>query len=242
MFSIPTLSEALARARASFRANMPGSDAWVWPNNVGPTAKVVGETSFELFGFADYTQRQKFALTADGDNLDRHGAEVGLARRPAAPGAGRVDIVVADAFAVAAGAILQRLDGVQYAATASLSTGAAGTLSVPVEALTNGATTNAVAGTPLALVSGFTDVHGDALAVATVDTNGIALGADVENDGERFHPAPGTFRSRILFRKRNPPHGGAPSDYVLWGTEVSGFSRIWSSGFGTASAPCGCSA
>lgn len=227
MFNIPSLLDLLARSRSSFRANLPGSDAWVWPNNVGPTAKVVAGAANELFGFADNVQRQKFALTADGQNLDRHGAELGLSRKPAAPAQGGVNIVVADAFAVVNGAILQRLDGVQYVATAAVSTGGAGTLSVPVQAVKDGAITNAVAGTPLALISGFTDVHGDAAALATVDPNGIALGADVEADGAYFNPPPGTYRARILFRKRYPPHGGAAHDYVMWGTDVTGFSRIY---------------
>lgn len=32
---------------------------------------------------------------------------------------------------------------------------------------------------------------------------------------------------RLLFRKRNPPMGGAPHDYVAWCREVSGVSRAW---------------
>ena len=67
MFQIPSLNDLLGRARASFRAALPGSDAWLWPNNVNPTAKVVAGATSELFGFADYVQRQKFALTADGE-------------------------------------------------------------------------------------------------------------------------------------------------------------------------------
>jgi uncharacterized phage protein gp47/JayE len=49
-----------------------------------------------------------------------------------------------------------------------------------------------------------------------VDGNGLTLGADLE-DIE-------SFRARILFRKRNPPHGGAPADYVMWAGEVAGVS------------------
>ena len=33
---------------------------------------------------------------------------------------------------------------------------------------------------------------------------------------------------RLLFRKRNPPQGGAVADYVAWCREVSGVSRAWS--------------
>src|SRR6266571_6264416 len=193
MFAIPTLQDLVERTRRAFRANLPGSDAWLWPNNVNPTAKVIGGAVHELFGFADFIQRQKFALTADGEHLDLHGAELGLARLPAAPAAGKLTLTVGDSTTVALGALFQRADGVQYSALAPLSLLTAGTLDVPVVAATNGAATNAIAGTPLAALSGVT---GD--VTAEVGADGLVGGADVEDDE--------AYRARILFRKRNPPH------------------------------------
>src|SRR6516225_2846381 len=108
MFAIPSLKDLVERARSRFRANLPGSDAWIWPNNINPTAKVIGGMTHEVFGFADYIQRQKFALTADSENLDLHGEEYGLARKPAAPARGPVDIVTSAALAASVGAVLQR--------------------------------------------------------------------------------------------------------------------------------------
>ena len=226
-FAIPTLADLVNRARLAFRANLPGSDAWVWPNNVGPAAKVIGGAVNEVFGFADYVQRQKFALTADGENLDRHGAELGLPRRPASPGVGNIVITVSDAYQVAAGAVFQRADGVQYSANAGAVAAGAGTITVPVTAVQDGLLGNAAAGTPVALVTGFTDLNNDAQATAAVDANGIVLGGDVEADGDYFTPQAGTYRYRILFRKRFPPHGGNASDYVIWAGAVPGVSRVF---------------
>jgi uncharacterized phage protein gp47/JayE len=225
MFAIPTLRDLTERSRRSFRANLPGSDAWLWPNNVYASAKVLAGMVFEVFGFADYIYRQRFAGLADSENLDLHGQEFGLARRPAAPARGYVTLTAAAGVTVDAGARFSRTDGVEYGATVPAYLPAAGTLDVEVVAASDGKTTNAEGGTPLTIVSGVTVTSGDVLAVVASD--GIAAGADVEPDGAEWTTDLGTFRGRILFRKRNPPHGGAPSDYVMWAAEVSGVTRVF---------------
>lgn len=222
MFQIPSLKDLVERSRAAFRAHLPGSDAWLWPNNVNPTAKVIGGMSHEVFAFADYIQRQKFALTADGENLDLHGAEYGLARRPAAPATGKVTITATEAASSVDGALFRRADGIEYRATSAGNIAQAGTFDVDVVATTDGKTTIAIASEPLEIVSGVT---GD--ATAAVHSAGIVGGVDVEADGSFFSPEPGTFRERILFRKRNPPHGGSAADYVMWAKQLSGVTRVF---------------
>lgn len=227
MFAIPTLPQLLTRARNAFRSNLPGTDAWLWPNNVNPFAKVLAGMMFELFGLLDFISRQKFAITAEGVYLDMHGAEIGLGRNQPTASSGSIAIIVADAFSVASGASFQRSDGFQFTATAALSTLTAGTLTVPVKATTPGSAGNTIAGAGLQILSGVTDVNGDANATAVVGTAGIGSGADVEKDGAKYTPPPGTYRYRILFRKRNPPQGGAPADYVTWALQVPGVTRVF---------------
>jgi len=227
MFPIPTFLQSVQKARAAFRTYLPGTDAWLWPNNVNPTAKVVGAMSQELYGFLDYTQRQKFAITADGDNLDRHGAEINLGRNPATPSNGSIVLTIADAVNVAFGAVFQRSDGVQFTATQAVSLNIAGTLNVPVQASVPAGASNTIAGTTMQIISGVTDVHGDANATAAVGTGGLGGGADVEQDGDYFTPPPGTYRYRILFKKRNPPQAGAPADYVTWAMQIPGVTRVF---------------
>lgn len=218
MFAIPSLKDLVERARISFRTNMPGSDAWIWPNNINPTAKVLAGMEHEVFGFADYIQRQKFALTADSENLDLHGEELGLARRPTSPARFFVDITAAAAITVQVSAQFTRADGQIYLATAGGSSTGAGVTTVEVIAASDGASTTPTAGTPLVITSG---VVGDDTATAVVSSTAgsISPGTDIEDDE--------TFRARILFRKRNPPHGGSPADYVLWASSVSGVTRVY---------------
>jgi len=68
-------------------------------------------------------------------------------------------------------------------------------------------------------------VHG--AAAIEVGATGIVGGADVEPDGDPYTTDLATFRGRILFRKRNPPQGGSAADYVMWGTELSGVTRVY---------------
>lgn len=216
-YQVPTLQDLLDRTRKMFRAALPGSDAWIWPNNITPTAKVVAGAVFEVFGFAAYIAKMIFVHTApDLDTLKKHAAEFGMAQRPAYPASGTVTVTSTGDLSASIGAILVRSDGAQYVVGTAASRSGAGTLDVTVTAVTDGADGNALDGTPLELLSGFTDENGDATAEASGDIIG---GADVE-DIE-------TFRARILFRKRYPPHGGAASDYVQWATDVIGVTRVW---------------
>ena len=213
-FAIPTLKDLLQKSRQSFRANLKGSDASIWPNNVYVSAKVIAGMVFELFGFADYIQRQKFAVTADGENLDLHGDEFGIPRKPAGPAKGDIVISAVGALSVAAGAIFQRLDLVQYRALNGGSIADTGDLTIAAIAVSDGKNSNAAEGAALTIISGVTGT-----GTAEVGSGGIVGGVEVEGDEE--------YRARILFRKRNPPHGGSAADYVLWASNVSGVTRVF---------------
>jgi uncharacterized phage protein gp47/JayE len=215
MFTIETLEQLVQRARRAFRTHLPGSDAWLWPNNINPTAKVIGGMTNQVMEFADYIQRQKFALTADEENLAFHGEEYGIPRKPAAPGAGQIVISTTLGVDVVADAVFERADGVQFLAVNGGSIAGSGDLALDVIAVVDGKTSNSPAETPITIISGVT---GDDAATAQVGSGGIVNGTDIE-DVE-------SWRSRILFRKRNPPHGGAPADYVMWAGEVSGVSFV----------------
>lgn len=217
MFQIPSLSDLLQRARQGFRTYLPGSDAWIWPNNIYASAKVIAGMAFEVFGFADYISKMIFVSTSpDIETLRLHGTEYGLPQLPAAPASGKVTLTADGAITVATGAAFQRGDGITYLVTAGGVLVSAGTIEVPVTSSVDGATGNAVAGTPLSIVDGVT---GPGNATAAVGSGDIVEGADVEGIE--------SYRARLLFRKRNPPHGGAASDYVIWARQVSGVSRVF---------------
>jgi len=97
--------------------------------------------------------------------------------------------------------------------SASSASPSGGTVSVQVQAAEAGAAGNLAAGQPLALV---TPVPG----LQSNGTSGdISGGADIEPINQLLE--------RLLFRKRNPPLGGAVHDYVAWMREVAGVSRAW---------------
>jgi len=217
MFYIPTLAELYARIKGAFlaEADLDGS---LPLNNIYPTAKVVAGHSQEIFGRMDYIGQQAFVLLADELYLPLHASQYNIPRKPATLATGNVAVVSTDAILIPTGTLFTRADGVQYASSADVSLVAAGTASVPVVAQATGSSANSGAGTVLTIGSGPTG-PGASTATAGVDANGIINGADIE-DLE-------AWRGRILFRLRYPPHGGAPSDYVIWGTAVAGVTRVF---------------
>lgn len=110
------------------------------------------------------------------------------------------------------GTVLQHSDGRQYTVTSSASP-SAGVVAVQVQATEAGAAGNLAAGQPLALVT----------PVPGLQSNGVSEdisgGADIEPINQLLE--------RLLFRKRNPPMGGAVADYVTWMREVAGVTRAW---------------
>jgi uncharacterized phage protein gp47/JayE len=214
MFSIPTLGELAERVRNSFRAELPGSDAHHWPNNLNPTGKVFAGAMFGIYLRLDFVARQIFAATAEAGWLDRHGLEFGMSRLAASKAAGTVTFTSAGALTVAPGAIVQRSDGAQFLTASGGTLASAGTLSLPVVAAAAGQAGTTLAGATLTTVA---NVVGT--ATVAVDAGGLVGGADAESDT--------AFRARILFRKRFPPHGGSAPDFVMWASSIAGVTRVY---------------
>jgi len=214
-FKIPTLPELAQRAANAFRANLKGSDARLWPNNVAVSAKVMAGAVWEAFAFLEYISRQHVKHLAEGVWLERHAYDYGLARLPATYAQGQVTISGDPNVAVPAGIVLQRADGVQYEVIAGGTTDGFGVAEVMVRCLTAGKTGNAVAGVRLTLTAPVDRLQTEHEVAAT----GIGGGADLESDE--------SLRQRLLHRLRYPPHGGAAFDYVAWAREINGVTRVY---------------
>ncbi|SHO65808.1 Uncharacterized phage protein gp47/JayE [Pseudoxanthobacter soli DSM 19599] len=213
-FQIETLKQLSDRVRQAFRAEMPGTDAWIWPNNLYVVAKVLGGLLSSFFGRLDYVARQRFTVSADRDGLIEQGRDFGLAPLPPAPATGSAVVSTTGGLTVLAGAILVRADGATYTVTDGGGLSIAGDLVVSVQATAAGAAGNAIAGTALTALSGVSGATG-----TVVGARGLTGGADVEGTE--------AFRSRILWRKRYPAQGGAPPDYVEWVKQVAGVTRVY---------------
>lgn len=214
-FALPTLRELSERAAGAFRANLKGSDAALWPNNVAVSAKVIAGAVWESFGFLEYIKRQILVQTADSIFLERHAAEYGMGRLPASQAEGEIIFTGDNNIAIPAGLILARADGIEYETLSSSNTFGTGEARVLVRARTAGKAGNARPGVTLSLAQAIDQLSPQ----ATVGALGIGGGADIENDA--------ALRERVLFRKRMPPHGGAAHDYVIWAREVPGVTRVF---------------
>lgn len=225
IFPIPDLDTCVQGARSAFNAAMSGINAWLWPNNIGPTAKVLGGEQWEVYNRLDFVGSQAFVLFSKGKYLDYHGAEFNLPRKVATASTGNVALTATDVLSIASTAQFSRGDGVIFSATSSASLLGPGTVNVPVIGPA-GQSSNTQAGAPMTVLSGVTGA-GAVSATAAVDSNGLAGGADIEADGPIKTSDLQYYRGRVLFRKRNPPMGGAPSDYVLWAGAVPGVTRVF---------------
>jgi uncharacterized phage protein gp47/JayE len=223
--NLPNLLACVQTARQAFRSFLSGANAWLWPNNVGPTAKVIGGAQWSVYQHFDWAWRNFFALFAEGVYLDLQGAMLDLPRKQAAACAGNIDIATTGAAVMAAGGQFQRADGALYTAVSAASINTAGNLVVPVLGPA-GLAYNAAENTPMDVVSGLTG-DGATGATAAVDANGLTGGLDIEADGVWETRDLGTYRGRILFRKANPTQGGSPADYVQWCGEVPGVTRTF---------------
>jgi uncharacterized phage protein gp47/JayE len=216
-FFIPPIKDMVQRARNAFRAETPGTDAWVWPNNIYVSAKVIGGAVWEVFGRLKWMDRQRFALTATGYELERHGLDYGISRLPSSYSQGNA-VFISDTWplTVPVGTKVYRSDGTSYTSTVAKDIDQFTlTATVPVVADVSGKNGNTIFGTPL------TTTLADITAVA-VDSVGFGQGADQETDDK--------LRTRILHRKRFPPNGGSEQDYVGWGLSTPGVTRVFVKG------------
>ena len=217
-FAIPSLPDLVARAVASFSANLPGADASLPGNNVSPAAKVIAESVWNVFGKLAWVYRQIFVASADRETLVRRGADYGLSPRAAAAASGIVTVAHSAAITIAVGATFRRADGVVYQSLDSYAApGAAGSVNLAVQALTPAANGDAPAATALAILSGISGA-GAGSATATVGAGGIFGGLDAE--------ATEDFRARLLFRLRFAPQAGTSADYVRWVMALPGVTRV----------------
>lgn len=215
-FQIITLPELVNRARQAFRNELPGTDAFMWPNNVNVSAKVMaGMTHLNLL-WLSYIAKQRWASTADGEFLDKHGFVYGIARIPATFAQGKVTLTGLPGITVPAGVELSTAAGIDYVVAEAGIVSGLGSVELRVTAKEAGFAGNAVAGTTISLSAAFSGLNVDGV----VGTDGIGLGADEEADEP--------YRARLLWRLRMPPMGGAAHDYVAWVRSVSaGISRVY---------------
>lgn len=208
----PTLSELISRVESDLNTKFFGTAATLRRSVLKVLARVWAGVVYPLHLFLFWIYAQAFAHLADGDQLDRHGQEIGVFRKPATFANGLVIFPGATGVVIPQGTLIQTVsDRVEYQTTQDVTL--TGPTLVSVTAIVAGSAGNQESGVPLELVSPI-------VGVDTVRTSGaISEGAEIEGDEE--------YRARILYKKRNPPQGGADADYVIWATSVSPVTDCW---------------
>lgn len=211
----PTLAALITQAVRSFASHMPGADAALRRNNINPVAKVIAGVMHGIYGYADWIARGRFVLTADGDLLDRHGAQMkpAVPRRQASPATGILLVTAPETAQIFAGTEFTRSDGAVFVADLGALLVSGAETAVAVTASVAGSNGNSDAAAALTTVSGVAGI------VAEVGPDGLSGGAEIEDDE--------TYRHRLLFAKAYPEHAGALPDFIRYVTEIPGVTRVF---------------
>lgn len=208
-YSVPTLRQIIASGALDLEASL-GTVLPKFGIELALNAAVSAGIR-DLYDHQKWIVRQIIPTTESDDQTIIETAQFeGVIRKQATYAAGPATLN--GSVSAPVGTVLQHKDGRQYAVTASASS-SSGTVAVEVQAVEVGAGGNLAAGEVLTLVT----------PVPGLQSNGvsgdISGGADIEPIAELLE--------RLLFRKRNPPMGGAVADYVAWMREVPGVTRAW---------------
>lgn len=174
-------------------------------------AKLLSRLSHRMHGVADEVSTDHHPLTATGEPLRMWGRVLGVPHQPAQAAQVTLNITVSAETILEEGQEFSRRDGSLY----TLDNGAVlsiGTTPVTVTAVDTGADTNVESGETITLV-------GDFVNVTSIVASESETGTDAETDDEH--------RVRVLYRLRNPSHGGNGADYVRWATDVAGVGAAW---------------
>lgn len=185
---------------------------------------VMAGLAYSVYGYADWIARMGVPFTAQDEYLYAWAALIGIYPEPAAPATGTATFTGNPNFVLPSGTTLRRQDGTLYVTTGDDAlVDSSGTVTAPLVATVPGAFTNSDPGLPISI---FPPIPGINSAGATGIITG---GADAEGND--------ALRTRMLFKYREPPQGGASADFIQWALEVPGCTRCWvvSQGYGPGS-------
>jgi uncharacterized phage protein gp47/JayE len=215
-FARPTLEDLRLRIKSDLMSQLPGTDALLRRNNLGIIGDVEAGATHLLYGRLDWSFRQLFPDTAEGEYLERWASIWGVYRLPAETAKGTVQFPAQAGTSVPIGAVIARRDGVLFDVTTGGSVdNTSGMITVTVEAEIAGSAGNTDPGVQMTMNT----TQPGVTPLGTVLDPGLAGGAPEESDD--------LLRTRLLLRIKAPPHGGSASDYVQWALEVPGVTRAW---------------
>ena len=213
-FDRPTLTTVTNRVITDVESSVSNIGTLLRRSVLRVLAKVFAGSVHILWGFLEYMAKQLFISTAEGDYLDKIAAEYGINRNAGDYAEGYATATGTNGTVIPIGSELQSSAGNVYVVQQD-ETIAMGSATLTLKAKYIGADYNESSGTVLSFTSPIAGVN----TSATITGDGLENGTDEETDEE--------LRSRVLFKKRNAPHGGAEHDYKNWVLEYSGVTRCW---------------
>ena len=211
----PSLTEIINRIENDFVVKVNDQQTFLRRSVFKIFSKVYGGSNHLLYDFIEFVKDQIFISSADEENLEKHGAEYGIFRLNGEKATGTVIATGTNGITIDADTELQSATGNKYR-TLTAGTISLGTANLNIEAKDVGTDYNEVAGVILTFVSPISGVN----STVTVDSSGIEGGVDADTVEQ--------YRTKILNRKRFPPHGGIETDYELWCLQYSGnITRAW---------------
>lgn len=176
-------------------------------------ANATGAAIEGLYQHQQWIVRQILPDTADSDYLERHASLRGLTLKAATVATGTITFSGTPTSPVTIGTEEKTTAGIAYLTTAADVIGAGSIVTIAAQAEAIGSAGNQAAGTVLTLTAAPAGV----LSTAAIAT--MTGGTDVETYA--------SLLSRLLFKLRNPPCGGAAHDYYSWAMNVDGVTAAY---------------
>lgn len=212
-FKRETPDKIQRRQESEIEMALPGSNPRIPDTPESMISRSVSLAAYEMHGHIEEEAKEILPHTATR-TLDQHADLRGLTRNDPNIATGGVTFSGEDGAVVPAGVILQRADGWQYELDNDVII-VGGTGVGVITAIIEGVSGNTPNASTLSFISPELSIN----TAVIVNASGLSGGADKENND--------SFRSRILEQWRQPPHGGAIFDYIYWGKQVSGVTRVW---------------
>lgn len=218
----PTLRQVRELSRDNIRSSLPGADALV-PNSV---LRVLSDAMSALchltLQYLDWLALQLLPDTAEHEWLDRHGhiwltnADGSTGRKLATLASGTVTLTGTTPWLRIPVGLRLEHGGISYETTEEVYLSQTGApVQVNIIALDPGAAGNVLPETSISVLTPMPGLNGSAVVVR------LTGGVDEEIDDD--------LRYRVLLRIREPPQGGAKTDYEQWALAVPGVTRAWTS-------------
>lgn len=214
MFPIPTLPQLINRAHADLDARVPGASARLANSNLNILGIVHAGAIDGVYRYLSWIQKQMFVTTCDEEQLTIRATELTVPRKPASQASGIVIFQALPGSVIPTNADFVRSDGLRYKSVAD-GVESAGEIHVTIKAEDAGSAGNAVALTPISLMSPVAGVQSGGV----VDASAIGGGSEIESIE--------SWRKRLLQRMSKMQRVGTADDYEAWALEVPGVTRAW---------------